>query len=267
VSGFSAQWLALREPADDAARADGVTRHVVNALAGLAPVRIVDLGSGTGSNVRYLRSRFATETQWLLVDNDPALLDVATRAVPIAIEARSHDLRHLDASLFAGRDLVTASALLDLVSDRWLLALAERCRAARAHVLFALNYDGRLHCTPAEPDDELIRDAVNRHQRGDKGFGPALGPAAGARAEAVFRAAGYHVLRARSDWDLGAAHAELQRQLIAGWAVAATAVAPDAATRIDDWRLRRLAYVARGVSRLIVGHDDVGGVFGRTLER
>lgn len=263
MSGFSAEWLALREPADDAARADSVTRHVVSALAGLAPARIVDLGSGTGANVRYLCSRFADETQWLLVDNDPALLDRATRSVPVPVEAHTHDLRHLDASLFAGRDLVTASALLDLVSDRWLLALAERCRAARAHVLFALNYDGRLHCTPADPDDEMVRDAVNRHQRGDKGFGPALGPASGARADAVFRAAGYRVSRARSDWDLGAAHAELQRQLIAGWTVAATAVAPGDATRIEDWRRRRLSHVERGVSRLIVGHDDVGGVFGR----
>lgn len=266
MSGFSAEWLALREPADERARADRVTRHVVSALAGLAPARIVDLGSGTGSNVRYLSPRFAKDTQWLLVDNDPVLLDVAARSVPVAVEVRWHDVRHLDASLFAGRHLVTASALLDLVSDRWLLALAERCRAARAHILFALNYDGRLHCMPADPDDEMIRDAVNRHQRGDKGFGPALGPASGARADAAFRAAGYRVSRARSDWDLGAAHAELQRQLIAGWAEAAAAVAPGDAVRIADWRRRRLAYVDRGVSRLIVGHDDVGGVFARPDE-
>ena len=263
MSGFSAEWLALREPADVEACAEAVSRHVAEALAGRSSVRVVDLGSGTGSNVRYLSSLLAGDAQWLLVDDEPALLAVAARSVPKQVETRVHDLRQLDTSLFAGCDFVTASALLDLVSDRWLLALAERCRAARAHVLFALNYDGRLHCTPADADDDLIRDAVNRHQRGDKGFGPALGPASGARAVAVFSAAGYRIVRGQSDWDLGVAHEELQRQLIGGWAAAASEIAPRDATRIEQWRRRRLAHVDGGVSRLVVGHDDVGGVFGR----
>jgi SAM-dependent methyltransferase len=261
VSGFSAEWLALREPADVAARAEDVTRAVVDALAARAPVRVVDLGSGTGSNVRYLASRLSGDGEWLLVDNDPGLLAAAARSVPVRVDTRVHDLRRFDAWLLDGRDLVTASALLDLVSDDWLLTLAGRCRAAEAHVLFALNYDGRLHCTPADVDDELVRDAVNRHQHGDKGFGPALGPLSGLRAEGVFRAAGYRITRSRSDWKLGPPQAELQRQLIRGWARAAAEIAPADAARIDAWAVRRIAHVDAGVSWLVVGHDDVGGVF------
>ncbi len=58
-----------------------------------------------------------------------------------------------DRAIFDGRALVTASALLDLVSERWLRALAARCAGHGAAVLFALSYDGRIVCSPEDPDD------------------------------------------------------------------------------------------------------------------
>ena len=267
MSGFSAAWLALREPADVAARSTEVTATVLASLVGRTPLGGVDLGSGTGSNIRYLAPRLPT-CHWRLVDNDSALLDVArhalrdptSRATSINIEALVADLQTLDSTALDGCALVTASALLDLVSESWLARLVRLARDEGAHVLMALNYDGRIVCTPPERDDDLVRDLVNRHQTTDKGFGPALGPNAGVRAEAVLRDAGYDVCRAPSDWVLGAEHAELQRQLIEGWAHAATELAPDLSPRISSWTTRRLAHVSAGTSHLVVGHDDVGGV-------
>jgi hypothetical protein len=64
------------------------------------------------------------------------------------------------AAIFHGRQLVTASALLDLVSEPWLQALAVRCREHASAVLFALNYDGRIQCWPEEPGDEQVRELV-----------------------------------------------------------------------------------------------------------
>lgn len=262
MSGFSAAWLALREPADVAARAVEVTNTVLGALVGRGSITAVDLGSGTGSNVRYLAPRLPT-CQWRLVDNDADLLAVAQTTLPGAasstIETRVGDLRSLDANALDGCALVTASALLDLVSESWLALLVSLARGARCHVLMALNYDGRIVCTPPDKDDDLVRDLVNRHQRTDKGFGPALGPSAGDRAEALLQAAGYDVCRAPSDWILDARHAELQRQLIEGWAQAAIELAPDSAACMQSWRTRRLAHVSAGDSHLVVGHDDVGG--------
>lgn len=225
-------------------------------------MRVVDLGSGSGSNARFLAPRLGAGQQWLLVDHDPALLAVASGSVPVPADTRLHDLHALTADLFAGRALVTASALLDLVSEPWLATLAGLCRAAGAHVLFVLNYDGRIECDPRDPDDDRVRDLVNTHQRGDKGFGPALGPDSGARAEALLAEVGYAVVRERSDWVLGPDEAELQRQLIAGWAHAADEIAPAESARIAAWAQRRLALVDQGRSRLVVGHDDVAGVIG-----
>ena len=267
MSGFSAVWLALREPADVAARSTEVTDIVLASLVGRTPLRGVDLGSGTGSNIRYLALRLPT-CDWRLVDNDPALLDVArhslgdpnSRAPSINIEARVADLQTLDSTALDGCALVTASALLDLVSESWLARLVRLARDEGAHVLMALNYDGRIVCTPPERDDDLVRDLVNRHQVTNKGFGSALGPKAGVRAEALLRDAGYDVCRASSDWVLGAEHTELQRELIEGWAHAAIELAPDLSPRIRSWTARRLAHVFAGTSHLVVGHDDVGGI-------
>jgi hypothetical protein len=160
--------------------------------------------------------------------------------------------------VLTGRDLVTASALLDLVSEDWLHVVTQACRDHGTAVLFALSYDGRIVCSPPEPEDDRVRNLVNRHQRTDKGFGPALGPAAAACVAGQLEALGYDVRREPSDWVLGPHEDELQRQLIEGWADAAVAVAPIDAAVIATWRIQRLAHVAEGRSRLVVGHEDVG---------
>jgi hypothetical protein len=276
---FSAAWLDLREPADRAARASDVTRFVAATLDARTGSTVLDLGSGTGANLRYLVDHLPGDQRWTLVDHDRRLLDTiaarmgAGRAgsappVPVRdgrchVSVREHDLRTLDASLFEGVGLVTASALLDLVSESWIETLAAHCRAAGASALFVLNYDGRIECSPGDPDDHMIVALVNRHQRTDKGFGAAVGPTATSAAAHAFTTAGYGIRRARSDWRLGPDSAELQRQLVIGWAEAASAIDPSRASRVDGWRARRLTHIETGSSSMVVGHEDLGAVLPR----
>lgn len=280
-------WLALREPADIRARSATLTRAVAYLLArdiDRRPLGLLDLAAGTGSNVRYLADRLPAPQHWLLVDRDPALIgEVPARmsawgAVrgctaspePEGIVLRSEQLechvrtRRLDLGaleelgIFSDRHLVTASALLDLVSERWLRALAVECRAAGSPVLFTLNYNGRSRCEPVEPEDEMVRELMNQHQRSsDKGFGRAAGPDAVEIAERSFGENGYRVRREPSDWVLPPEARALQRQLIEGWANPATEIAPEHAPLIRRWLARRLAHVDAGHSRVTVGHEDV----------
>jgi hypothetical protein len=170
--------------------------------------------------------------------------------------------RHLDLATdlksvpLSSCQLVTASALLDLVSAAWLKLLAARCAQARAAVLFALSYDGRVELQPVEPDDEWIIGLINRHQRGDKGFGAALGPEATRRACDVFAALGYEWRVAASDWLIESTEQALQRELIAGWIGAARELAPLEEDRIEQWGRRRMALLSTGTSRIRVGHQD-----------
>lgn len=278
MTSFSADWLTLREPADRRARAVRLAQRIVGALPGVGrdgqvgaptdgvanggPLSVVDLAGGTGSNVRYLTPWFRTLPEWLLVDHDPALLAVARQRLDHRVLTRVADLSDLSGldALVAGRDLVTASALLDLVSDDWLQRLLSACREARAATLFALNYDGRMTCSPEDPEDEWVRGLVNRHQRGDKGFGPALGPAAAPRAASILGDLGYEVVRERSDWVLDPDARELQNALIDGWAGAAVEMSPSDEATIRAWQQRRLSHVVAERSILIVGHEDVAGL-------
>ena len=284
MSRFSAEWLALREPVDETSRAQSLTQKLVDNLPPQEPLDIVDVGTGTGANARYLMDRLPGSQRWLLVDNDEELLEQVPGQMTAWAKAREYEvhasndgisirgpkgtrlletrkmsLNILEASMFAGRMLVTTSALLDLVSNDWLRTFVPRCREANAAVLFALSYDGRIRCEPMETEDFTIRDLVNRHQRSDKGFGAALGPEAVRITEDYLTRLGYRVRREASDWRISPTMGHLQREIIAGWAEAALAAAPTQAAMIDGWKARRLEHVEQGRSRLIIGHLDLAG--------
>lgn len=259
MSGFSAAWLALREPADLAARSRTLTAATGVALHGRRPVRAVDLATGTGSNVRFLSGYLPIEQEWLVVDHDEALLRTLPGRLPnVPLEVRHADLSGASlAAAVRGRDFVSASALLDLVSEAWMTAMADAVVRERAIALFVLSYDGRIELTPPDASDAPVREFVNRHQRIDKGFGVALGPACVDVAERMFAERGYRVRRETSDWTLGAGSAELQRQLIDGWAGAAIEIEPRASAEVSAWRRRRHEHVAAGRSAMVVGHADL----------
>jgi hypothetical protein len=253
-----AHWLQLREPADTAARSSTLTSALVAALTKPSegePLRALDLGTGTGANVRYLSHHLPGPQEWLAVDRNAALI----ARLPTGVATTVIDLNSLDdESLFSGRHLVTASALLDLASESWLRTLAARCRAAGAAVLFALSYDGSSSCSPAEPEDDLVRNLLNEHQRRDKGLGgPAAGPDAAACAIRAFTDGGYDVRSESTPWRLGSAERELQRELVDGWHRVAVELRPGAADTFTRWRARRDAHIDANRSRIVVGHVDI----------
>ena len=94
------------------------------------------------------------------------------------------------------------------------------------------------------------------HQRTDKGFGPALGPSAAAAAISRFEALGYSVVQGNSDWVIGTADQEIQVELLAGWATAASEIEALPRRDIDNWLVRRKAAVSERVSTMRVGHVD-----------
>ena len=67
MSGFSADWLALREPYDLRARNPAVLDAVVTWCKDMFAIRVVDLGCGTGSTLRALTPRLPGRQNWRLV--------------------------------------------------------------------------------------------------------------------------------------------------------------------------------------------------------
>jgi SAM-dependent methyltransferase len=259
MSGFSAEWLKLREPYDQRARNTLVLDAVFDLLAGQPSVAIVDLACGTGSTFRALSPRIETRQNWRLVDNDLSLLARAPPSTPgITVTAAPVDLnRDLEAAFDGPADLVTTSALLDLVSADWLNRLAIEAAARRLPVYAALSYDGRAELVPADPLDGRIVDAVNRHQRKDKGFGPALGPSAAQEAIAAFERVGYEVTHGLADWEFGPMDREIQTEILSGWAAAAREIRDPPRPEIVAWLKRRRDLIADGRSSIRVGHVDL----------
>ncbi|PQO22091.1 hypothetical protein C2I36_14890 [Rhodobacteraceae bacterium WD3A24] len=249
---FTADWLALREPADAAARDGDLLARAARLCAGEAAPVIVDLGCGTGATVRALGPLVPQDACWRLVDNDNRLLVAACAAAGERAEPYCRDLADIEALPLAGAHLVTASALLDLVSGGWLARLVGRLARAGTGFYAALSYDGLMEWMPPDPEDGEVIAAFNAHQATDKGLGPALGPAAGGAAAESFAAAGYTVETRRSPWRLEDGAGALRAELAAGVGRAAGEMGHAGA---GDWVRRRRAGDA--ATRCIVGHLDM----------
>jgi hypothetical protein len=261
MSGFSAEWLSLREPYDARARNAAVLDAVAAAFRDQPAVAVVDLACGAGASLRAIAARLPARQSWRLVDNDLGLLartPALAQPPRLSVAARAVDLaRDLELALDGHLDLVTCSALLDLVSAPWLERLVVEAAARRLPVYAGLSYDGRATLEPSDPFDSEMVAAVNRHQRRDKGFGPALGPQAAALAVARFKGVGYGVVQGRSDWMLGPGDGAIQASILAGWATAARELGDVPLDRIAAWFTHRRELIADGRARLEVGHIDL----------
>jgi hypothetical protein len=261
MSGFSAEWLALREPFDVSARNPEVLQAAIDLLRERPSVCIADLACGTGSTVRAIHRRLPTRQHWSLIDSDPRLLAIARNTVAardVDLNAMQLDLsKDFDEAVETHLDLITMSALLDLVSEAWLQRFVRKVAAQAIPVYASLTYDGRTELWPADPFDTAILSAFNAHQNNDKGFGPALGPAAARTAVFGFESSGYDVVYGNSDWVIGPADRPMQIELLEGWcgAVAEMKMLSDADTA--GWLTRRTRLVDEGRSSIRVGHVDL----------
>jgi hypothetical protein len=129
--------------------------------------------------------------------------------------------RDLEAALDGPVELVTTSALLDLVSHEWLDRLVTEAAARRLPVYAALSYDGLATLDPGRHArrrrDRRGQPAPARRQ----GIRSGARPEAAATAPSRFEAVGYRVTQGSSDWVFGPRDAEIQTEVLTGWAVAA----------------------------------------------
>ena len=290
MNAFSTDWLALREPFDRQARDGAFASFDLPNLAarlrgGVSALTVLDLACGTGANLRELAPRLGGLQRWTLVDHDSRLLAAlhATMAswartrglstytsegrlriegagMMVEVEVLPRDLAQpLDAGLFERHRLITASALLDLVSAQWIDALLQCARQAEAAVLFALTVDGSVEWRPELQGDADVHRLFVAHQHRDKGFGPALGGDAVHRAAMRLASLGYEVTQAASHWYIdgrgGAQSAAMLRAMIEGAAFAAQQQSPSTPTLIRDWTAGRVDAIEWTTLR--VGHCDL----------
>lgn len=274
MPGFSPDWLALREPADHEARNAQLLDAVGSHFAAKGSLSIVDLGCGAGSNLRGAYGALPSRQHWTLVDYDARLLDTARErlrdwadtareqgeelvltkaAKSITVDFRQADLtKDLEWVLGWQPDLVTAAALFDLTSKRWIERFVAALASQRLPLYTVLTFDGREKWQPPHPADARMLAAFLHHQKGDKGFGPAAGPQSVDIMAEAFRKAGFAVSTADSAWTLGESQAALTGQLTQGIAEAVTETGHLDPAVIEDWLMARRSH-ATG----LIGHTDL----------
>ncbi|WP_240503232.1 class I SAM-dependent methyltransferase [Streptomyces prasinopilosus] len=262
---YAPEWLQLREPADAYARAHDLLDPLRIRLANL-PRRadgftIHDIGCGTGSMGRWLAPRLDGAQHWVLHDRDPYLLHFAAVASPrsaadgsrVSVETRRGDVARLTAEALSGASLVTASALLDVLTREDVDALAAACAGAGCPALLTLSVAGRVELSAPHPLDQEITEAFNAHQK----RGGLLGPDAASAAAEAFSEHGASVRIAPSPWRLGPEQAALTAQWLRGWVGAAVEERPGLAEPAGRYLAERLEACAAGELRVVVHHDDL----------
>lgn len=277
--GFSADWLALREPADHRSRSAELLATLAKRVDGRDVLRITDLGCGTGSNLRATAPAFGPKQEWTLVDYDPALLKRAERVLSdwadeassagerlvlmkdgktIDVTFRIADLNvELERVISGAIDIVTASALFDLISETWMRRFVKALKTTPAIFYTVLTYNGEDDFIPAHPFDWGMINAFKIHQRRDKGFGPAEGPMAAATLARLLREDGYGVETADTPWVLKPSDIALKTELLKGLHGAVMETGLIADNGANDWLFWRTSMGDQKGSRMKTGHTDI----------
>lgn len=291
MSGFSAAWLALREPVDHRSRNAMLQKQIVNFLNQRAPVvpgllQITDLGSGTGSNLRALAPHFGAMQCWTLVDYDADLLRAARTTLlnwaDGVLDSNTPNLIHVAGS-FSGsieplvvtknmKTITVQFQCADLLADyRSILNepadlitvaaffdlvaepwLTEFCAALSKPLYTVLTYDGKEKWSPPNPVDADVLRAFHAHQSTDKGFGAALGPIAAKRLQSLLQGRNFTTACAPSPWRMDHRDHALIEQLAMGTADAAREMGVLENSVIDQWEQAR-----RQASHCEIGHIDL----------
>lgn len=271
----SPDWLDLRWAADLEARdrgAAGLLEALVAHLRGSAgddrPVRVVDVGAGTGANRRYLSARLPFEQEWVCVDHDRELLDHPRHDGAHRIHGCLQDLPgELGALQGPGGapTVVVANAVLDVLTTADLAALADCVVATGGLALLSLSVTGQVRWEPTDPADDLLARGFDDHQR--RGGRP--GPDAPAVLTRMLQERGLRVLTARTPWDLpgpDGRHRELLERWLAERVADAIGHDPGSGAVLRGWHARRTAQLDSDALRVLVDHVDLlvldGGTHG-----
>lgn len=204
------RYLAAKRPIDDRS----LNAHVWAQLAAVLPprpLRILELGAGTGTMVERLAARgvFAAGSAYHAIDADPANIAAARerlsgQALPFALTLEAADVFDAIAGYRPPADLLIAHAFLDLLDLPSALPVLYSALAPGGLFYFTLNFDGLTVLEPiidAALDEQIL--SLYHQTMDDRHVGgrPSGDSRSGRHLLGLIPAAGGEILAAgSSDW-------------------------------------------------------------------
>ncbi|MCI4647387.1 class I SAM-dependent methyltransferase [Phaeodactylibacter sp.] len=281
---FATDWLEERYRFDVAARNPKVEAACLQYFAQHPMVSIIDIGAGTGANFIYLSEKFPQSQQWALVELNPNLLKRARERLKIWAAAKGYTVRengqrldfqrsgqHIHIQLLQGSllelprllqpgqyQLVTASAVFDLLSKQMLSDLIQTFHHNRLALLTTLNYESMAYL-PGDAEDKRWIELYEAHMQREQDFGRALGPGC-----SDFLENGYaqlptaQTLRAPSRWQIEPADTSMHGhmlQFLEKSLLEMTSMG-HSGKGLDAWLQRKKTQLQAQQLRLSVVHSD-----------
>jgi len=196
---FTTTWINLRESYDMLSRSDLLQNLYKNNKMNLK--KVIDLGGGNGSFLRWCHYKNIIYDDFLIIDNDEALLKsfyprtksyLSTISLSLIKDnMMSYRIQNLKTNkdgfitlkkqdfyksidIINDYNLVSFSAVSDLLSKKFIKCLFDKIDKG-TNLYFSICFDGRVKWKNKNKHDKYIVSMFNQHQKQEKTTGVALG--------------------------------------------------------------------------------------------
>ena len=196
---FTTTWINLRESYDMLSRSDLLQNLYKNNKMNLK--KVIDLGGGNGSFLRWCHYKNIIYDDFLIIDNDETLLKsfyprtksylsmmslslIKDNMMSYRIQNLKNNkdgfitLKKQDfyksIDIINDYNLVSFSAVSDLLSKKFIKCLFDKINKG-TNLYFSICFDGRVKWKNKDKHDKYIVSMFNQHQKQEKTTGVALG--------------------------------------------------------------------------------------------
>lgn len=265
------EWLNLRYDADCQSRNQRVQEQVLGQLKE-DTIRILDIGAGTGSNIRYLLTKLTNpKQQWILLDQEEDLLQNVKHHLAILAdlqhqsdakfafhyEGREISVEFLVGDLFSSKveaymkssDLIVANAFFDLLSKSQLSSFMSMLKANEQLLLATINYTGTTFSVHHSKQDDIWIERYHQHMKRPSLSGSSTGPDCINEMTRIIQDHGLRYVAGPSDWVL-----DLKEPLIQGIFDFMEAAFLDMGMPIEEFNNWR---TSKREGELVIHHSDL----------
>ena len=227
-TNFSIQWLEDRFPFDIAARNKTVENACLHYCQNKETLRIVDIGSGTGSNGLYFFEKFPQTQEWTFIELNKELLEAAFAriktwadekgypssrdglAMQLELPGREVQIKGLNTSFLELQkvidlhqvDLVTAGAVFDLLTQEMFQSITDQLIFHQVGLLATLNFTDQRFQPSLSGDEQYIR-LYKEHMLRPQAFGQSMGPDCYEQMTRYYEKSELDWVGGKSEWEIG----------------------------------------------------------------